>query len=145
MNHRVLVACCAVVFLSLSLAIGQSKDDGAAKCPAGSSASCCPHGTKASLSSASKSSASRIVSVKNEATLASGKECPMKGVKNPSECTAAEKAKCDMSKGDMSKCDMTKMKAGSKADCYAGKAKGAEAKNTVKKSSVKIADAKETD
>jgi hypothetical protein len=42
----------------------------------------------------------------------------------------------------MSKASMTK--AGTKADCCAGKAKGAKASNSVKKSSAKIVEAKGT-
>ena len=129
MKHRIVAACCIAVLLSLSLAIGQSKDDCAAKCAA--SAKCPMHGTKASLSSTSKDAKdAKIVTV-------SGKECTMKGVKNASDCTAAEKANCDMSK-------MSMTKAGTKADCCAGKVKGAEAKNTTKKSSAKIVEAKGT-
>lgn len=146
MNHRVIVACCVAVLFSLSLAFGRG-DDGK-KCPAGSSASCCAHGTKASLSTASKTDKDpTIVPVSDKGTVsnASGKECAMKDAKNAANCTAAERANCtaaEKANCDMSKASMTK--AGTKADCCAGKAKGAKASNSVKKSSAKIVEAKGT-
>ena len=131
MKHRIVAACCIAVLLSLSLAIGQSKDDCTAKATSGAKASCCMHGTKASLSStATDTKDAKIVTV-------SGKESAMKGAKSAGDCTAAEKANCDMSKISMTK-------AGTKADCCAGKAKGVRAKNSMKKSGAKIVEAKGT-
>jgi hypothetical protein len=121
MKRRLIIACCTAVLFSLSLALGQSKNDCASKCPAGSSASCPMHGTKASLSLDSKNA----------------KECPMKDVKNAGDCTAADKANCNMSKASMTK-------TGAKAGCCTMKAKGAEAKNSVKKSGTRIAENKGT-
>jgi hypothetical protein len=137
MNYRVIVGCCVAVLLSLSLAFGRG-DDGK-KCPAGSSASCCALGTKASLSTASKTDKDAVIVPVNDKGVAqaSGKECAMKGVKDAANCTAAEKANCDMSKASMTK-------AGTKADCCAGKAKGAKASNSVKKAGAKIVEAKGT-
>ncbi len=133
MVKRVALACSIVMLVSLSLAFSQSKNDCTAKSTSGSTSSCCMHGTKASLTSASKTTKdAQIVTVKDD-----GKECAMKGVKNASDCTAAEKANCAMSKASMTK-------AGTKADCCAGKAKGAKAKNTVKQTGAKIVEAKGT-
>src|ERR1700690_2859610 len=120
MNRRIVLACCTAVLFSLSLVLGQSKNDCTGKCPAMSSASCCMHGSKASMTSAAKTSnGARIVAVKD----GGAKECPMKGVKNANDCTTADKANCNMAK-------MSMTKASTKAGCCTMKAKGAEAKNS---------------
>lgn len=131
MKHRVAIACCAALVLSFSLALGQSKDDNVAKCQAGSKASGCMHGEKASLTSASKSATDpAVIPVSNKLTNA--QKANITG-----DCTAAEKAACDKAK-------MTMAKAGMRAGCCTGKAKGAEAKNAVKKAGAKLAEAKGT-
>lgn len=133
MYKRVALAACMAIVLSLSLAISQSKDDCTAKSASGTTSSCCMHGAKASLTSAAKTANdAKIVAVKDE-----GKDGTAKCTKNAADCTAAEMAKCPMSKASMTK-------AGTKADCCAGKAKGAKAKNNVKQTGAKIVEAKGT-
>ena len=141
MKSRIVMALCAVLVFSLSLALGQSKDDCAVKCTAAMKASCCMHGAKASLTSAAKNSSdAAMIPVKNTADIASasGKDGAVNGEKNSAGCTAAEKANCNMTKASTT---------GTKAGCCASKAKGAHAKNTIKstkKSIEKVTEAKGT-
>lgn len=128
----------AVVF-SLSLSFAQTKTDCPAKSTAGNK-SCCMDAAKASMTSGTKQSATALhihdMTVNNTAgdeksakhCEAGSKECLMKGAKMSSECTAAEKANCEMAKSGK----MTK--ASDKMDCCKGKAKASEAKNAVGKS-----------
>ena len=133
MKSRIVLALCAVLVFSLSIAFGQSKDDCAVKCSAATKASCCMHGAKASLTSAAKNSNdASIIPVTNTGDIASasGKDDAVKSAKNSADC-------------NMTKASATGMKAG----CCASKAKGAHAKNTIKsgkKSIDKVTEAKGT-
>lgn len=138
MKTRMLLVLCAIVLVSLSLSFAQTKDDCTAK------SSCCMHGAKASLTSAAKTSQSTDAKVifasdkKSDATstvhcTTDAKECAMaKTAHKAGECTAAEKANCDMAKA-------------AKMGCCKGTAKASEAKNMTKKSAqVKLAEGKGT-
>ena len=138
MKTRILLVLCAIVLVSLSLSLAQTKDDCTAK------SSCCMHGAKASLTSAGKTSQSadaKVIFASDKKSVAkssaectmSAKECTMaKTSAKKGECTAAEMAHCDMAKA-------------AKMDCCKGAAKASEAKNMTKKSSqVKVAEGKGT-
>ena len=134
-RHRV-VALCMAVALSLSLAVGQTKDDCSAKSTTASKSDCCLHATKASVSSDAKSSNNgTIVLVKNTKDVAkTASNCTASTTAK--ECTDADKAKCDMAKTSMTN---------AKLDCCKNKAKTSEAKNTTKKANrEKVAEAKGT-
>ena len=138
MKTRMLLVLCAILLVSFSLGLAQSKEDCTVK------SSCCMHGAKASLTSASKATQSSDAKVifasdKKSTTTSSvhctadAKECDMlKTAMKAGECTAAEKANCDMAKAV-------------KMCCSKGKTKASEAKNTTKKSTQdKVAEGKGT-
>ena len=142
----------AVLFLT-SFVFAQDKADCSAKTASAKKSSCCMQGAKASLTSDTKSSDKsevtvHIMSVNNPNTddktahncEPGSKECNMKTAKMSSDCTAAEKANCDMAKSGK----ITMKKTSGKMDCC--KAKNVEAKNTNSKSkqSKSTADAKGT-
>ena len=139
MKLRMLFMAVAVVLL-ISRTWADDKGDCSAKTASSKKSSCCMAGAKASLTSNVKSSnnidaTARVIPINNPNT--DGKEakecthgsaeCNMKTAKMSGDCTAAEKANCDMSK---SKVAMKNTK-GTMGCC---KGKNAEAKNTNSKS-----------
>ena len=127
----------AVLFLS---AITFADDKGDCTAKTAKASSCCMKGAKASLTSATKSTdgadvTAHVMPVNNVTTDGKSavdcqhdsKECDMKTAKMSGDCTAADKAHCDMAKSGK----MT-MKAGTKMNCC--KPKNAEAKNSTGKS-----------
>ena len=134
MKPRLLFIVIIAIMISLSLSFAQTKND----CPVSTTSSkksCCMQGAKASMTSDTKGTpqtmtVSNIVGDEKSAKHCEpgSKECMMKGAKMSSECTAAEKAHCEMAKSGK----MTN--ATDKMGCCKGKAKASEAKNTDGKS-----------
>ena len=116
--------------LSVAVSFAQTKDDCSARTVSGKKASCCSDKARASLTSeprtANGADARAMVLPAGHPAIdgksmkhceGSVKDCAAKSMRASDDCTAAEKAHCDMAK------------AGSKMDCCKNKTKGAEAKN----------------
>ena len=119
MKTRVMFILVLALCLALSLATAQTKED-CSKATASGKASCCAHGTKASMSSNTKMTTpthASIVTVGDKAQCVKGsKECMAMEAKNGKACPEMTKASMKMD------C------------CKTGATKASQAKNSIKKS-----------
>lgn len=122
MKIQLVAALVALLVLSLSFGIAQTKENAKADCPM--TKTCCATGSKASMSTHGAHDANVILASDKKSsakTTTNAKECPMMGTKaSKSECTDAEKAHCDMNKASTTKTSNSK-------DCCKDKAKSTKA------------------